>query len=102
LTNLDLIGLQNGSSNPNVTITANVTFIEQTSVISNISEVPYQIGNSSITALEFTTLTNLTFSNNTNLDQNINTFNFDMFAELASDLDETPYLLSARTLYDGI
>ena len=36
------------------------------------------------------------------MDQNITTFNYEMFAKLASDNDETPYLAAARALRDGI
>lgn len=68
----------------------------------NVTEYPYNITNTNVTAISYTTSTNYTLSSQTDMTQNITTFNYDMFASLASDLDETPYLISARALKEGI
>ena len=59
-------------------------------------------GTSTQNALNYTVQTNYTLLGNPNMNQTISVFNFDMYSELAGDLDETPYLWGARALKDSL
>ena len=81
---------------PNVTLLSNVTFNENLQVVGNVTETNSTLAiPSNATVLEFTTSSNYTIQGSPNLDQNITTINYDLFAALAADQDETPYLIAA-------